>query len=221
MEEDKYKVKEGESSYKGLPFSIKEDIKMADVYTWLSSYKGLPFPVNIDGYFKNLKNKWSDRFSKSKWSEIYHNLYGCPVVMPVVIGDIVLGSGEDGHINIQPMVVIECAKRIVKTPIAGGSYPGTVKEFINFDDYKVRIYGVVINPNQKEYPSVQLEVLKGLWIKNEALEFVSQVTDGLFSHVVIESMRFDELKKSPGIQAYEIQCVSDGVQEVELLRAES
>jgi hypothetical protein len=221
MEEDKYKVKEGESSYKGLPFSIKEDVKMADVYTWLSSYKGLPFPVNIDGYFKNLKNKWSDRFSKSKWSEIYHNLYGRPVVMSVVIGDVVLGSGEGNNINIQPMVVIECAKRIVKTPIAGGSYPGTVKEFINFDDYKVRIYGVVVNPKQNEYPSWQVEILKGLWAKNEALEFFSQVTEDLFSHVVIESMRFDELNKSPGIQAYEMQCVSDGVQEVELLRAEN
>jgi hypothetical protein len=140
--------------------------------------------------------------------------------MPVTIDDVVLGSGEEGHINIQPLVVIDCVKRIVKTPIAGGSYPGTVKEFINFDDYKVRIYGVVINPNQKEYPSAQLEILKGLWAKNEALEFVSQITDGLFSHVVIESMRFDELKKSPGVQAYEMRCISDGVQEVELLRAE-
>jgi hypothetical protein len=212
---------ENKSSYKGLPFDVNEKFNIADIYTWLSSYKGIPFPVNIAGYLENLKSKWSDRFSKSKWSEIYHNLYGRPVVMPVVIGDVVLGSGEEGHINIQPMVVIECYKRIVKTPIAGGSYPGTVKELINLDDYKVRIYGVVINPNQKEYPSAQLEVLKGLWAKNEALEFVSQITDGLFTHVVVESMRFDELKKAPGVQAYEIQCVSDGVQDVELLRAEN
>jgi hypothetical protein len=118
-------------------------------------------------------------------------------------------------------VVVDCSKRIVKTPIAGGSYPGTVKEIINFDDYKVRIYGVIINPNQKEYPTSQLDVLKGLWAKNEALEFVSQITDGLFTHVVIETLRFDELKKSPGVQAYEMQCVSDGVQEVEFLRTEN
>jgi hypothetical protein len=216
-----YKVKESESSYKGLSFDLKEKFKIGDVYTWLSSYRGIPFPVNIDGYFKNLKDKWSDRFSGAKWSEIYHNLYGRPVIMPVTIGDVVLGSGEEGHISIQPMVVIECNKRIVKTPITGSSYPGTVKEFVNFDDYKIRIYGVIINPSQKEYPSAQLEVLKGLWARNEALEFVSQITDGLFTHVVIENMRFDELKKSPGMQAYEMQCTSDGAQEVELLRIES
>jgi hypothetical protein len=210
-----------ESSYKGESFELKEKFNIGDVYTWLSSYKGLPFPVNIDGLFKSLKNKWSNRFSGAKWSEIYHNLYGRPVVMPVTIGDVVLGSGEDGHINIQPMVIIDCKKIIVKTPIAGGSYPGTVKELINFDDYRVRIYGVVVSPDQKEYPSGQAEVLKELWAQNEALEFVSQITDGLFTHVVIESLRFDELRRSPGVQAYELQCISDGVQEVELLRAEN
>ena len=195
--------------------------KIEDVYTWLASYKGLPFPVNISGYLNNLKGKWSDRFSLSKWNDIVHNLYGRPIVMPVSIGGIVLGSGEAGHISLQPLVVIECVKRIVKTAIAGGSYPGTVKEFINFDDYKVRIYGVVVNPNQKEYPSDQVQVLKDLWLRNEALEFVSQITDRLFTHVVIENMRLDELKRSPGIQAYELQCVSDGVQVVEQLRIEN
>ncbi|MDR3350700.1 MAG: DUF6046 domain-containing protein [Prevotellaceae bacterium] len=194
-----------------------DSFKIEDIYTWLASYKGLPFPVNISGYLNNLKGKWGDQFSGSKWTEIYHNLYGRPIIMPVSIGGIVLGSGEAGHISLQPLVVTECVKRIVKTPVAGGSYPGTVKEFINFDDYKVRIYGVVVNPKQKEYPSEQVEILKGLWAKNEALKFVSKITSSLFTHVVIENMRLDELKRAPGVQAYELQCVSDGVQEAELL----
>ena len=196
--------------------------KIEDVYTWLASYKGLPFPVKLSGFLNSVKGILDIRRSiNSNSGARYHNLYGQPIIMSVNIGGIVLGSGEDGHISLQPLVVIECVKRIVKTAIAGGSYPGTVKEFINFDDYKVRIYGVVVNPDQKEYPSDQVKILKDLWLRNEALEFVSQITDRLFTHVVIENMRLDELKRSPGIQAYELQCVSDGVQVVEQLRIEN
>jgi hypothetical protein len=201
---------------------MQEGFKIEDVYTWLASYKGLPFPVNISGYLGGLKEKWGGVGAlTARNGRVFSGLYGRPVVMSVSIGGIILGSGKDKHISMQPLVVTECVKRIVKTPVAGGSYPGTVKEFINFDDYKVRIYGVVVSPNQKEYPSNQVQVLKDLWLRNEALEFVSEITDGLFTHVVIENMRFDELRRSPGVQAYELQCVSDGVQEVEFLRNEN
>ncbi|MDR2065706.1 MAG: DUF6046 domain-containing protein [Prevotellaceae bacterium] len=66
----------------------------------------------------------------------------------------------------QPLVTIDCAKRIVKTIIAGGSYSGTVKEFINIDDYKVRITGVVVDTltGIKQYPFVQVQILKDFWI---------------------------------------------------------
>jgi hypothetical protein len=54
----------------------------------------------------------------------------------------------------------------VKTIIAGGSYSGTVKEFINIDDYKVRITGVVVDTltGIKQYPFVQVQILKDFWI---------------------------------------------------------
>lgn len=192
-------------------------INIEDIYAWLASYKGLPFPVSIKDYLPYKKSQWDNRLSGKVLKK---SIYGKNIIMPVSIGGIDLGSGEQGHINIQPMVMIECSKRIAKTTIAGGSYPGTVKEYINLDDYKIKITGVVVNPNQKEYPIEQVEILKELWKRNEALPFNSEITNDLFNYVVIESMTLDELKMSPGMQMYNLQCVSDGVQEVELLRIE-
>ena len=142
-----------------------------------------------------------------------------PVICPVVIGGVELGSGDEngGHIWLQPMCVIEGSKRIVKTAIAGGTYKGTVKEFINIDDYRIRIHGFVANRNQQEYPAEQVEILKKLWGRNEALLFECDITNDLFQYVVIENIVFEELDMSPGLQRYEISAVSDGIMEVEEL----
>ena len=190
-------------------------IKIEDIYTWLASYKGLPFPVNLNGYLDYKKTQWGKRLSGDVFS-----IHGKTIIMPISIDGIVFGSGADGHINIQPMVAIECAKRIVKTNIAGSSYSGSVKEFITVDDYRINITGWVVNVNQKVYPYYQVELLQNLWLKNEALKFDSEITSDLFQYVVIENLKFDELKMAPGMQLYTMRCVSDGVQEVELLRQE-
>ena len=198
---------------------------ISELYTWLASYKGLPFPVNIKDYLPYKQNQWSNRVGLITGKETFANLYGKPVVVPVSIGSVMLGSGEEGNISIQPLVMIEGSKTIVETPIAGASYTsdqrtffGTVKEFISINDYRIRIFGAVINPNQKEYPTDQVAVLKHLWSYNGALTFSCEITDDLFSFIVIKNIKFDELRMSPGVQFYEIQAVSDGTQEVEMLR---
>lgn len=191
---------------------------ISDFYTWLASYKGLPFPVNIKDYLPYKQSQWSNRVGLITGKETFANLYGKPVVVPVAIGSVMLGSGEEGNISIQPLVMIEGSKTIVETPIAGGSYNGTVKEFININDYRLRIFGAVVNPNQKEYPTDQVAVLKKLWTFNGAITFSCEITDDLFNYIVIKNIKLDELRMSPGVQFYEIQAVSDGTQEVELLR---
>jgi hypothetical protein len=194
---------------------------LADAYGWLASYKGLPFPVNIKDYLPYKMGQWQNRYELLTGSKSCNDLYGKPVICPVTVGGIRMGSGEEGHIWMQPMCVIEGGKRIVKTPIAGGSYHGTVKEFINFDDYRIQLHGFVANVNQQEYPTDQAQILKDLWLRNEALSFECIITAGLFSHVVIENLVLDELSMAPGLQRYEISAVSDGIMEVEELIIDS
>jgi hypothetical protein len=197
------------------------DIRLgAEVYGWLDSYKGLPFPAAIKDYFAYKKGQYQQGNELKTGSIQVKNLYGKPVVCPVTIGGITLGSGQAGNIWMQPMCVVEGAKRIVKTPIAGGSYRGTIKEFINFDDYRIRIHGFLVNFNKREYPVDQAQILKDLWQRNEALPFDCIITNDLFSHVVIEDMILDELNMAPGLQRYEISATSDGIMEVEELVVE-
>ncbi len=196
------------------------DFELGELYTSMASYKGLPFPIGI-GQLPTYKLKqFKDRFKFGADIPDIADIYGKPVIMPVWIGQTILGTGLKGdHLTMQPMVVFEGKKRIVKNGIGGGSYSGTVKEFINYDDYKISITGAVVNKNQKEYPYEQVNIIREkLWKPNKAQEFYSAVTHDLFDHIVITKLKFKELNKSPGIQMYEIEAISDATLEVEQLK---
>ena len=192
------------------------------IYSSIASYKGLPFPIGIGqlpGYkISQLANRVSLVKDLVKGG---NNMYGQPVIMPVWIGGIMLGGGKDDgtNITIQPMITIEGDKRFVENEIAGGTYPGTIKEFINYGDYRVNITGALVNRNQREYPQGQLDTLKNkIWKPNEAQEFSCEISYGLFEYIVVKKIKFHELSKSPGIQLYDIEAVSDGILEVEQLK---
>jgi hypothetical protein len=198
-----------------------EDFDINQIYAAIASYRGLPFPFGISLLPAYKIKKWSYRLALLNGED--RDMYGRPVIMPVQIDNVVLGSGmEDGfHITMQPMVVFEGKKKIVKNTIGGGVYEGTVKEFINFADYKISIIGAVISRNQKEYPLDQVQILKNLWKRNEALLFQNAITDDLFDYIVIEDIKFKELNRSPGIQMYEIKALSDSVIEIDVLKGDA
>ncbi len=198
------------------------EFNLGKLYTSLASYKGLPFPIGIDQLPAYKLQQFKDRLKWGADTPDIPDIYGQPVIMPVWIGLTILGTGMEGdHLTMQPMVVFEGKKKIVKNGIGGGSYNGTIKEFINFDDYKLTITGAVINQNQKEYPYEQVSIIREkLWKPNRAQEFYSPVTNDLFDHIVVEDIKFKELNMSPGIQMYEIKAISDATLEVEQLKGE-
>ncbi len=200
------------------------EFDLKDIYTAVASYKGLPFPIGIsqlpDYKIKQASGRIDFVKSLVKGGS---NMYGQPVIMPVWIGDILLGGGKDDgtNITIQPMVTFEGEKKIVTNEIGGGTYAGSIKEFINYGDYKINIVGALVNRNQKEYPQEQLDLWKNrIWKPNEAQEFSCEISYGLFDYIVIKKMKLHELSKSPGIQLYDIEALSDAVIEVEQLKGE-
>ncbi len=198
-----------------------KEFDLNKIYTALSSYKGLPFPIGIGSLPGYKIKQWGGRLDRlNNLVKGGSDMYGRPIVMPVWIGDVLLGGGEDKgeNITIQPMVTIEGSKTIVRNEIAGGSYHGTIKEFINYGDYKVSITGALVNRNQKEYPLDQLNLFKEkIWKPNVVQEFSSEISYGLFDYIVVNKVKFHELSKSPGIQIYDIEAESDAVLEVEQL----
>lgn len=191
------------------------------IYTALASYKGLPYPnLDIQREAEYQERKWRDHIELINGERQVEDYYGRPIKVPIVIDGIKFGGGNpEVDILIQPLVIIEGQKDIDKTKPEAGSYHGTIKEFVTYDDYKIKVMGVLINPDQKVYPYRQWEILRKVWKKNKALEFGCSITDDLFSHVVFQKLKMHELKNSPGFQTYEMEGYSDGYLEVELLKA--
>lgn len=194
------------------------EFDLQQIYYNIASYKGLPFPIGIDQLPDYKIKQWENRIDLLKGEKDVMDMYGRPFIAHATLGGVELGSSKEDHIMIQPLILFEGAKDIEKTKIEAGSYPGTMKEFISFDDYKLKIYGALINRNQKEYPYDQVRILKDIWQKNEALKFDCFISNELFEYVVIEKIKFKELTKSPGWQMYEIEALSDGNLEVEWLK---
>lgn len=215
------------------------EFDLENIYSNIASYKGLPFPLGLKDLLKYKAKQITrlgdilgnpigfvkqqgatDGLDNYSFSKSESDIYGRPIIAPLQLAGIKFGCGgadaQSGlHFPFQPLMTLEGGKDIIKTKIPGAKVPGTVKEFINFDDYKIKIYGPLIGKDN--YPWLQLNRLKELWLMNEAIEIKSDIASGLFDYVVITKVKLHDLKKLNKIQMYEIEAISDGALEVELL----
>jgi hypothetical protein len=195
------------------------EFDLENIYTSIARYIGFPFPKYITKLPGYKVDQFGKRIDYIRGKRSVADMYGRPVVVPVRINGVELGSNKDGHIMLQPLVVIEGTKKWSKATPVGGSYHGSIKQFINLDDYKIELFGALINTNQKEYPTQQLEILiSKMWQLHKALTFECEITENLFSHIVIKKIKLHDLKKAPGIQMYEIKAESDTIHEAEYLK---
>lgn len=112
----------------------------------------------------------------------------------------------------EPLVSIGLTKTIVKTVTVGKYKKGTVKEYINTDDYSITIKGVCMDlVNIGVYPSDQVSELNELVDINDAIDVVDNVFFEMFGirRLVIEDIQFDEMVGESGMQTYTIRCLSD------------
>jgi hypothetical protein len=112
----------------------------------------------------------------------------------------------------EPLVSISLVKTIVETATLGRYRKGTVKEFINTEDYMLTIRGVCVNTEDSEaYPYDQVNELNNMFAVNEALEVVNNKFLELFKirKLVLKSIDLDEMMGQPNLQKYTITAVSD------------
>jgi hypothetical protein len=113
-----------------------------------------------------------------------------------------------------PLLDVNVAKNIVKTPIKGKN--GTVKEYINIDDYQITIRGIIINYTSEAYPEDLVNDLHQLFVVNKEMQVTSALLNLLDIHnVVITDLKLPEVEGYNNIQPYIISCISD--EPVELL----
>lgn len=143
------------------------------------------------------------------WGE---NLLGQPVFMPAWIA-----KGDDFEIELQsPLVVISGTKTLVETGLVGQN--GTVKEFINTQDYAIRIISTIINKDGT-YPESKFYEYVKLIKRNEVLTLKCALTD-LFlqakDNVVVTGFSVPDMQGIINAQVIEITLKSDWYYELEL-----
>lgn len=117
-------------------------------------------------------------------------------------------SSEMYYFDHAPMVQVKLRKNIVKSEIT--NRPGTVKEYINIDDYRVKIQGLLVNHNGDDAPFEAIEILKQIVAPGVALRVESKLLQifGIYNLVVGE-FDFKPLTKYPNTMGYEFDCLSD------------
>ena len=128
---------------------------------------------------------------------------GTALFMPCMIGGVQLPN--------EPILTINIKKKVVETPLWGSKRRGTVKEIISTEDYMISIKGVAVNYNDSvNYPSDEVDQLNELFLKNEALEIISPLTQLLgIDYIVLKNFALPEMIGVQHAQAYQFSAVSD------------
>lgn len=110
----------------------------------------------------------------------------------------------------EPLITLYLQKTIVETATVGEDRKGTVKEYINTEDYQIDIKGICIGENGN-YPAKQVKDINDLVATNEALEVKDNLFFNLFDiqKIVLKSVRFEEMEGEESLQKYYISAVSD------------
>ena len=185
-----------------------------EVYQRVFSYKGLPF-IGLD-----TKGRVPDAPEKSSIETVEEpgvdtgfsrdtSFLGKPLFMPCKLDDVQLPN--------EPTIEVRGGKTIIKTLVDGNE--GTFKEKFNLSDYVVTIRGVAVREdNSDEYPEELVRQLRGLCEKPTHVSATCKLL-GIFNikHLAIEDHRFPAVEGAPGMQPYELMCLSDKFFDLELL----
>jgi hypothetical protein len=110
------------------------------------------------------------------------------------------------------LFTINGSKSVVKTEVVGQRKIGSVKEFMGYNDYQVRITGVLFNTKEKidEYPIKQFNDLRRVCEAPVAVPVVNTILNRAgIMNLVIEDFSFPPFPGKENVQPFELSCVSD------------
>lgn len=137
------------------------------------------------------------------------SVLGTPFFMPCKLDDFQLPN--------EPIIEIRGHKNIIKTPVDGNE--GSFKELYSLSDYQVIIRGIAtLDTDSEEYPEAQVRALRQIVEKPAAVKVVNNLL-GYFGiyNLAIEDCFFPAIEGAPGMQPYELVCLSDKFFDLELL----
>ena len=113
-----------------------------------------------------------------------------------------------------PVITISSKKTIIETALT--ERRGTVKEFINVQDYEIVIKGFIIQASN-EFPESKITSLRNLYEQNVPLSIKCPLTDIFLlrpdrsgsDQVVIQELKFPAIAGVKNVRPYELHLVSD------------
>lgn len=124
-------------------------------------------------------------------------------------------SGEMVYFADAPLIEVSLRKNIVKSEV--NKRPGTVKEYINRDDYQIGIKGLLCNQDSAELPHDRMRELAEILVEGVALEVESRLLNSLsIYNIVIEDFRFQPNQDYTNIAPYTVRAISDAPIELDL-----
>jgi hypothetical protein len=153
----------------------------------------------------------------------YLGSLGNPVVADITLVGGSYFSDEMGRVVTYNDIVLETVlitlgrpKRIIKTDITGRD--GTVKEYINMDDFQVTINGVITGPNGV-YPTLEVMALHDICEAPVSIPVVSWYLQNFkIFNLVIDNYAMDQEPGGISKQNFTLNCVSDRPVELIIVR---
>lgn len=124
--------------------------------------------------------------------------------------------GETFSLPIETVVDTSRGKNIVKTSMQGKD--GTIKEYVNMDDWVLVIQGFLINYEEMTYPKKLKKALMDFFKSNYSYAVVSDflTNDGIYN-VVCKEIRFPSMAGHSNVQPFEMEMWSDEPLELDLI----
>lgn len=142
-------------------------------------------------------------------SEALNSKGGRGYFMTLTLAD---SGGKKYTLPNEPLVSLSLRKTIKETATVGRYRRGTVKEYINTEDYDITLRGVCIDlDNPDSYPAEQVQHITKLFELNEALEVVGNMFLAQFGigRIVLKEKTFEAMLGREGVQKYTLKAVSD------------
>jgi hypothetical protein len=188
-------------------------------------FKNNPFTLPQSKAGDATKNPWENRIPAGPVQDpgFYLGSLGNPVVADITLVGGTYFSDELGRQVTYQDVVLETVlmtvarpKRIIKTDITGRD--GTIKEYINLDDWQITINGVITGANGV-YPTQEVMALDEICEAPVSIPVVSWYLQNLkIFNLVIENHSFDQEPGGISKQNFTLNCISDRPVELILIR---
>ncbi|MBD3748936.1 MAG: hypothetical protein IE931_05525 [Sphingobacteriales bacterium] len=181
---------------------------LIDLYTKVFGIKGVRFAIPTESQSDEGSIEFATPSTQVKSKAKAYSLLGAPVYEVITCKIPVNGGFKDYTFPDWPLLDVSAAKNIVKTPLKGKD--GTVKEYINIDDYQITIRGILINYNSDEYPEDLVNSLHQLFKVNQEMQVTTALLNLLDIHnIVITDLKLPEVEGYSNIQPYVISALSD------------